>query len=71
MVGGFEFSKPTFTNDRVQGKTFNRDTRSIYLQNNFRYSDKHKVVTGFRSINMEVIMSSVQGLHIYSKYQKK
>ena len=48
MVGGFEFSKPTFKNDRVQGKTFNRETRSIYLQNNFRYSDKHKVVTGFR-----------------------
>tara|TARA_B100000989_G_scaffold214495_1_gene163096 strand:- start:46 stop:1071 length:1026 start_codon:yes stop_codon:yes gene_type:complete len=47
-IGGFELSDPSFNNDRVNGRTYSRRTRSIFIQNDFKHSDNHKIITGFR-----------------------
>ncbi len=47
-IGGFELSDPSFKNDRVNGRTYSRSTGSIFIQNDFKYLDNHKIITGFR-----------------------
>ena len=47
-VGGFEISDPTFKNDRAQGKTYSRKTRSVFVQNDYKFSEKSKIIAGLR-----------------------
>ena len=47
-VGGFEISDPSFKNDRAQGKTYSRKTRSIFVQNDYKFSEKSKIIAGLR-----------------------
>ena len=48
LISGFELSEPSFKNDRAQGETYNRKTRSVFIQNNYKYSDSQKIITGIR-----------------------
>ena len=47
-VGGFEISDPSFKNDRAQGKTYSRKTRSVFVQNDYKFSEKSKIIAGLR-----------------------
>ena len=47
-AGGFEISDPSFKNDRAQGKTYSRKTRSVFVQNNYKFSEKSKIIAGLR-----------------------
>lgn len=47
-IGGFELSDPSFKNDRVQGETFTRKTRSLFIQNDYTFSESQKIITGIR-----------------------
>ena len=45
---GLELSDPSFKNDRAQGETFTRKTRGLFIQNDYKYSENHKIITGIR-----------------------
>ncbi len=47
-IGGLELSRPTFNNDRVNGGSHNRVTKSIFFQNDFKLTKVNKVITGMR-----------------------
>ena len=38
-IFGLELSDPSFKNDRVQGETFTRKTRGLFIQNDYKYSE--------------------------------
>jgi len=50
-ICGLELSYPSFKNDRVQGETFTRKTRSLFIQNDFKYLESQKIITGIRYDN--------------------
>ena len=52
-IGGLELSNPVFNNDRVTGGSYDRETRSVFIQNDFNLSNVKKVITGVRYDNFE------------------
>ena len=47
-VGGFEISNPSFKNDRAQGKLTVEKQEVFIVQNDYKFSEKSKIIAGLR-----------------------